>query len=46
MFTLSLRIDEGNIWVGTINGLDRFRDFAVTTFTVNQGLSNPSLGLF
>jgi signal transduction histidine kinase/ligand-binding sensor domain-containing protein len=31
---------EGNIWVATINGLDRFRDFAVATFSVNQGLSN------
>ena len=35
---------EGNIWVGTINGLDRFRDFAVTTFTVNQGLSQALVG--
>src|SRR5262249_5777418 len=31
---------EGNIWVGTINGLDRFRDSAVATLTVDQGLSN------
>jgi ligand-binding sensor domain-containing protein/signal transduction histidine kinase len=31
---------EGNIWVATLNGLDRFREFAVPTFTVNQGLSN------
>jgi signal transduction histidine kinase/ligand-binding sensor domain-containing protein len=31
---------EGNIWVATENGLDRFRDFAVATFTVSQGLSN------
>ena len=31
---------EGDIWVATINGLDRFRDFAVATFTVNQGLSS------
>ncbi len=23
---------EGNIWVSTVNGLDRFRDFAVPTF--------------
>ncbi len=35
---------EGNIWVATINGLDRFRDFAVATFTVNQGLSNNVIG--
>src|SRR5262249_43345883 len=31
---------EGNIWVATDNGLDPFRDFAVATFTVSQGLSN------
>jgi len=31
---------EGNIWVATINGLDRFRDFAVPTISVRQGLSN------
>src|SRR6266403_433084 len=31
---------EGDIWVTTINGLDRFRDFAVATFNVNQGLSS------
>jgi signal transduction histidine kinase/ligand-binding sensor domain-containing protein len=31
---------EGNIWVATLNGLDRFRDFAVPTISVRQGLSN------
>src|SRR5215471_8935216 len=31
---------EGNIWVATKDGLDRFRDFAVATFTVKQGSSN------
>jgi ligand-binding sensor domain-containing protein len=31
---------EGNIWVATTNGLDRFRDFGAATFSVNQGLSN------
>jgi signal transduction histidine kinase/ligand-binding sensor domain-containing protein len=31
---------EGNIWVSTINGLHRFRDTAVATFTVKQGVSN------
>jgi signal transduction histidine kinase/ligand-binding sensor domain-containing protein len=31
---------EANIWVSTLNGLDRFRDFAVATFNVNQGLSD------
>jgi signal transduction histidine kinase/ligand-binding sensor domain-containing protein len=31
---------EGNIWVATLNGLDRFRDFAVPTISVKEGLSN------
>ena len=31
---------EGNIWVATLNGLDRFREFAVPTISVKQGLSN------
>ena len=31
---------EGNIWVATTSGLDRFRDFAVATFSAKQGLSN------
>ena len=35
---------EGNIWVATANGLDRFREFAVATLTVNQGLSNALVG--
>jgi signal transduction histidine kinase len=35
---------EGNIWVATIHGLDRFREFAVATLTVNQGLSNDLVG--
>jgi len=35
---------EGNIWVATINGLDRFRDFAVATLSVKQGLSNDVVG--
>src|SRR5262249_38686433 len=29
---------EGNIWVATVNGLDRFHEFAVTTISVSQGL--------
>ena len=33
---------EGNIWVGTTNGLDRFREPAVSTITANQGLSTPA----
>jgi signal transduction histidine kinase/ligand-binding sensor domain-containing protein len=34
---------EGNVWVATMNGLDRFRDFAVSTISANQGLSNLSV---
>lgn len=34
---------EGNIWVATTNGLDRFRDFAVSTLTVSQGLLNDGV---
>jgi len=30
---------EGNIWVGTTAGLDKFRDFVVTTVSSKQGLS-------
>ena len=32
---------EGTIWVGTINGLDRFREPAVSTISTKQGLSTP-----
>ena len=35
---------EGSVWVATMNGLDRFRDFAITTFSVDQGLSNAIVG--
>ena len=34
---------EGNIWAGTNDGLDRFRDFAVSTITTKQGLSAPGV---
>jgi signal transduction histidine kinase/ligand-binding sensor domain-containing protein len=34
---------EGNIWVATNNGLDRFREFAVSTIAVKQGLSSESV---
>jgi len=34
---------EGNIWAGTIAGLDRFRDFAVPTISVRQGFSSARL---
>jgi ligand-binding sensor domain-containing protein len=44
-FTESLFEDrEGSIWVATVNGLDRFRDFAVPTISVKQGLSNAGVG--
>ncbi|HEV2988454.1 MAG TPA: two-component regulator propeller domain-containing protein [Candidatus Angelobacter sp.] len=31
---------EGNLWVSTLDGLDRFGNFIVSTFSVRQGLSN------
>src|SRR5271156_288829 len=31
---------EGNIWAANLDGLDRFREFAVVTLSVKQGLSN------
>ena len=34
---------EGNIWVATVDGLDRFRDFAIHTITTKQGLSNATV---
>ena len=34
---------EGNIWVATPDGLDCFRDFAISTLSVNEGLSNASV---
>jgi PAS domain S-box-containing protein len=35
---------EGNIWVSTLEGLDRFRDYAVATLTSRQGLSSDLVG--
>jgi PAS domain S-box-containing protein len=35
---------EDNIWVGTINGLDRFRELPVVTYSKNQGLSEIPWG--
>jgi len=35
---------EGNIWASTIDGLDRFRDFAAATYTARQGLSRTLVG--
>jgi signal transduction histidine kinase/ligand-binding sensor domain-containing protein len=34
---------EGNIWVSTVDGLDRFRDFAVPTISMQQGLSTDGI---
>ena len=34
---------EGNIWVATRGGLDRFRDFAVSTISLKQGLSTGNV---
>jgi ligand-binding sensor domain-containing protein/signal transduction histidine kinase len=34
---------EGNIWVVTLDGLDRFRDFAVPTVSLKQGLSSANV---
>jgi signal transduction histidine kinase/ligand-binding sensor domain-containing protein len=31
---------EGNLWVATTGGLDRFRELAVTTISAQQGLSS------
>ena len=33
---------EGTIWVGTSEGIDRFREWPVTTLSVKQGLSNSN----
>jgi len=34
---------EGNIWTVTLTGLDRFREFAVATVSVDQGLSSATV---
>src|SRR5215472_15296708 len=33
---------EGNVWVATADGLDRFREYPITTIGKKQGLSNSS----
>jgi len=33
---------EGNIWAATLNGLDRFRDYAVPNISIKQGLSSAN----
>jgi signal transduction histidine kinase/ligand-binding sensor domain-containing protein len=35
---------EHNIWVGTQNGLNRFRDEKITTLTGREGLASDSVG--
>jgi signal transduction histidine kinase/ligand-binding sensor domain-containing protein len=35
---------EGNIWVTTDHGLDRFREFPITTYSTNQGLADNLTG--
>src|SRR3984957_12769279 len=35
---------EGNIWVATINGLDRFHELPVVTYSTRQGLSDIPWG--
>ena len=34
---------EGNIWVGTTEGLDRFRETTVSSISVQEGISSPSV---
>ena len=36
---------EGDIWVSTVSGLDRFRELPVVTYSTNQGLSGTSGGV-
>jgi signal transduction histidine kinase/ligand-binding sensor domain-containing protein len=35
---------EGNIWVATVNGLDRFHELSVVTYSRSQGLSDIPWG--
>lgn len=34
---------EGNVWVATLKGLDRYREFAVTTISAREDLSSDSV---
>jgi len=34
---------EGNIWVATTGGIDRFREFAVTTISSREGLASDAV---
>jgi signal transduction histidine kinase/ligand-binding sensor domain-containing protein len=35
---------EGNVWVATLSGLDRFRELPIVTHTVSQGLTGAPSG--
>ena len=35
---------EGNVWVATTRGLDRFRDLKVLTYTTREGLTSDGVG--
>jgi ligand-binding sensor domain-containing protein len=34
---------EGNVWVGTENGIDRFRDYKISSFTTREGLPSSAV---
>ena len=34
---------EGNIWVATLDGLDRFREFAIPSISLQQGVSSQGV---
>jgi signal transduction histidine kinase/ligand-binding sensor domain-containing protein len=42
--TAFLEDREGSVWVATVDGLDRFREFAISTISVQQGLASRGLG--
>jgi signal transduction histidine kinase/ligand-binding sensor domain-containing protein len=42
--TAFLEDREGSVWVATVEGLDRFREFAIPTISVQQGLASRGLG--
>jgi len=33
---------DGTLWIGTLDGLDRFREYTIPTMSLNQGLSNST----